>query len=77
MWLALILGTFIVFSAYGPLQPYGVFAGPSEHLWQPSLAGLAFAIAVAVQAQSAFGVAIIDPSSIVFGLLDVYTRRCY
>ena len=46
MWLALLGGFFVGFSAYGPLH-YGVFAGPSTRLWEPSLLGLAFSVAVA------------------------------
>ena len=46
MWLVLSAGSFVSFSSYGPLNQ-GPLTGSSSHLWEPSLFGLAFAVAVA------------------------------
>ncbi len=46
MWFALAVGSFIGFSAYGPLHT-GVMVGPSDRLWEPSVFGLGVAIAIA------------------------------
>ncbi len=46
MWLVLAAGSFISFSAYGPLHQ-GPLVGASSHLWEPSLFGLAFTVLVA------------------------------